>query len=216
MLIGVGLGPGEPELLTLRAVRLLKEADAVYVPGRIAMEIVAPYRKATVLDFPMTGDEHLIARAMARNADSIGSSVQNRIVVLGILGDPNFFSTFWRLAAAVRERYPGTEIRTEPGISAITAFAAPAGLSITEGFVVTGGGTVRGELCLKVRRPRELAESLAREGYSRFVLVERMYMEGMRVYTGSSSGEGLPDECDYMSVLFAEKSPGTALQEEFR
>ena len=57
MLVGLGLGPGDPELLTLRAVRLIREADAVFVPGRLAKTLVAPYRDAEVLDFPMTGDE---------------------------------------------------------------------------------------------------------------------------------------------------------------
>ena len=57
VLIGLGLGPGDPELLTLRAVRILREADAVFVPGGIAQKLVAPYREAEVLSFPMTGDE---------------------------------------------------------------------------------------------------------------------------------------------------------------
>jgi precorrin-2/cobalt-factor-2 C20-methyltransferase len=54
---------------------------------------------------------------------------------------------------------------------------------------------------LKVRRPRQVAESLKKEGYRSFVLVERMCMEEMRVYRDDQ----LPDESDYMSVLYAER-----------
>jgi len=57
MLIGVGLGPGSPDLLTLAAVKVLKESSKVFVPGKLAAELVAPYAKAEILDFPMILDK---------------------------------------------------------------------------------------------------------------------------------------------------------------
>ena len=126
MLIGLGLGPGNPELLTLRAVRLLREADTVFVPGRIAFNLVAPYRDAVILKFPMTDDESLIRECLLENAEKIAPAAQKGLAVFGILGDPNFFSTFSRLCSILAEKYPTIEYRTEPGISSITAFAAAA------------------------------------------------------------------------------------------
>ena len=123
MLIGLGLGPGNPELLTLRAVRLLKEADAVFVPGRIAHDLVAPYREPVMLNFPMTDDEVKIRECIRENAKKIAPIAEDGLAVFGILGDPNFFSTFSRLCAVIGETHPGIECRTEPGISSITAFA---------------------------------------------------------------------------------------------
>jgi precorrin-2/cobalt-factor-2 C20-methyltransferase len=201
MLIGLGLGPGNPELLTLRAVRLLKEADMVFVPGRIAQDLVAPYRDAVVLNFPMTDDESLIRRCLEENADTIAPAALNGCAVFGILGDPNFFSTFSRLCGILAEKYPSVHCHTEPGISSITAFAAAAGISLNDGFIVSDGTVPDARILLKVRRPRAKAVELRREGYREFVLVERMYFEDMKVYRN----DDLPEESDYLSVMYARR-----------
>lgn len=205
MLVGLGLGPGDPELLTLRAVRLLESADAVFVPGRVAAALVAPWRNAEVLEFPMTEDEDAIHACMERNADRIVAEEQSddgeRLVVLGILGDPNFYSTFSRLCDVLDERHSGIAWRTEPGISAITAFASAARVSLQDGFSVSDGPEPGARVVLKVRRPREAADGLRAEGYTGFVLVERMFMDEMQVYRDDE----LPAESDYLSVLFARR-----------
>lgn len=199
MLIGLGLGPGDPELLTLKAVRILTEADAVFVPGRLAHTLVAPYRDAEILEFPMTDDEAHIRECLELNADRIASAALPGTAVLALIGDPNFFSTFTRLCDVVRTRYPSVVCRTEPGISAITAFASAAGISLNEGFQVTDRGEPQCRILLKVRRPRETAMMLEKEGYGTFILVERMYLPDMRIYRDND----LPETCDYMSVLYA-------------
>ncbi|MDD5141958.1 cobalt-factor II C(20)-methyltransferase [Methanoregula sp.] len=201
MLVGLGLGPGNPELLTLRAVRLLKEADTVFVPGRIAKDLVAPYRDSVVLDFPMTDDEAKIRECMKENARKIAPVAQDGLAVFGILGDPNFFSTFSRLCAVIAETHPGIEFRTEPGISSITAFASAAGVPVNEGFTVSDGTMSDTKILLKVRKPKEKAASLAAEGYREFVLVERMFFDDMKVYRNDE----LPEKSDYMSVMYARK-----------
>ncbi|MGA2121715.1 MAG: cobalt-factor II C(20)-methyltransferase [Methanoregula sp.] len=201
MLVGLGLGPGNPELLTLRAVRLLREADAVFVPGRIAKDLVAPYRDAVVLEFPMTDDEARIRRCLEENAEKIAPVAEKGLAIFGILGDPNFFSTFSRLCAVLAEEHPAIECRTEPGISAITAFAAAAGIPVNEGFCVSDGTMSDTKILLKVRKPKERAASLIAEGYREFVLVERMFFDDMKIYRNKE----LPEKSDYMSVMYARK-----------
>ena len=201
MLIGLGLGPGNPELLTLRAVRLLREADTVFVPGRIAHDLVAPYREPVMLDFPMTDDEARIQQCLEENAKKIAPVAENGLAVFGILGDPNFFSTFSRLCAVIATTRPGIVCRTEPGISSITAFAAAAQVPVNEGFTVSDGTLSDTRILLKVRRPRERAELLRAEGYREFVLVERMFFPDMKV----SRNTDLPEKSDYMSVMYARK-----------
>ena len=201
MLIGLGLGPGNPELLTLRAVRLIKDADAVFVPGRIAYNLVRPYREPVMLDFPMTDDESRITASLRENAAVIAPEAQQGCAVFGILGDPNFFSTFSRLCEVMGERYPEIECRTEPGISAITAFAAAANLSLSKGFIVSDEGIPDTRILLKVRRPKERAAELQKEGYRTFVLIERMYFPDMKVYRDGD----MPERSDYLSVMYARR-----------
>ena len=201
MLIGLGLGPGNPELLTLRAVRLIKEADAVFVPGRIAYNLVKPYREPVMLDFPMTDDESRIAASLRENAAVIAPKAQQGCAVFGTLGDPNIFSTFSRLCEVMAERYPDIKCRTEPGISAITAFAAAANLSLSQGFIVSDEGIPDTRILLKVRRPKERAAELQKEGYRTFVLIERMYFPDMKVYRDGD----IPERSDYLSVMYARR-----------
>ena len=201
MLVGLGLGPGNPELLTLRAVRLLKEADAVFVPGRIARDLVAPYREPVMLDFPMTDDETKIRHCLQKNAKKIAPVAKEGLAVFGILGDPNFFSTFSRLCAVIAETDPSIGYRTEPGISSITAFASAANIPVNEGFTVSDGTMSETKILLKVRRPQERADQLRAGGYREFVLVERMFFADMKVYRDTD----LPEKSDYMSVMYARK-----------
>jgi precorrin-2/cobalt-factor-2 C20-methyltransferase len=200
MLIGLGLGPGDPELLTLKAVRILSEADAVFVPGDIAEKLVAPYREAEVLSFPMTADEATIRMAIGEAAERIARVAAQGTAVFALLGDPNVYSTWARLLAVIRERHPEIPCRTVPGVSSITAFASVAGVTLSGGFSVSDGTGEKGRILLKVRRPREEAARLAREGFREFVLVERMFLDGERVYRGE-----LPEESTYFSILYAER-----------
>jgi len=201
MLIGLGLGPGNADLLTLRAVRIIREADAVFVPGRIACDLVSPYCTPVLLEFPMTDDEERITACLRRNAERIAPVAESGCAVFGILGDPNFFSTFSRLCAVLSAEYPGLQFRTEPGISAITAFASAAGVSLNGGFTVSDKGTPDARIMLKVRRPRERAQALRKEGFSEFVLVERMYFPDMKIYRN----DDLPETSDYLSILYARR-----------
>ena len=201
MLIGLGLGPGTPDLLTLRAVRLINEADAVFVPGRIAYNLVLPYRKPVLLGFPMTDDEDRITDCLRRNAKTIASAAKQGCAVFGLLGDPNFFSTFSRLCAILDSEHPGIHYRTEPGVSAITAFASAAGISIKGGFTVSDESNPDVRILLKVRHPRERAEELRKEGFCEFVLVEKMYFTDMKIYRS----DNLPETSDYLSVLYASR-----------
>ncbi len=203
MLTGIGLGPGDPELLTLKAVRMLRDAERVYIPGGLARRLVEPYCTPIELPFPMSHDEELIREQIIKNAEIIATDAREKNVVFGIIGDPNIFSTFSRLAAIMKEQFPDIKITTVPGISSMTALMSETGMPITGGFSVSDGSPIRSQIRMKVRRPRAIADELRKEGYVRFALVERMYMDGMQI----RFGDHLPEESSYFSILYAERDP---------
>ena len=202
MLIAVGLGPGDAELLTMKGVRLISEADTVFVPGGIASELVKPYTKnIVVLEFPMTRDESVITSCMERNVDMIVPVARDGKAVFCLIGDPNYYSTFSRLAGMVQERYPGIEVETVPGISSITAVASNAKIQVNGAFLVTDGPTEPStRILMKVTHPKEKAEQLKAEGYNDFIVVERMYMDGECVHRGTR-----PENTNYFSIMIARK-----------
>lgn len=168
----------------------------------MAYDLVAPYRSdAVTLDFPMTHDEAYIERCMEENADRIAPSALFGTAVFGIIGDPNFFSTFSRLTAILQRKHPEIACETVPGISSITAFSSVAQIPVSSSFSVSDGSEEQVAIRLKVRRPRDLADQLRQDGYTGFTLIERMYMDGMAVFTG----DDLPEESSYFSILYARK-----------
>ena len=142
LLYGVGVGPGDPELVTLQGIRVLNEVDVVFVPvadtgeeGR-AERIVRAHLRAPVrrLVFALTDESGRDAawdaagRAVAQSyTDGAGS------VAFATIGDPNIYSTFSYLAETARGLVPDLEVRTVPGITAMQALAATSGTVLVEG-----------------------------------------------------------------------------------
>ncbi|MBN2734008.1 MAG: cobalt-factor II C(20)-methyltransferase [Methanomicrobiaceae archaeon] len=202
MLVAIGIGPGDPELLTIKAVNLIKNADAVFVPGNVAKEIISPYRQdIKVLSFPMTDDEDYIKECMHKNAEIIAPVAESGLAVFCILGDPNFYGTFGRLCEIIKQKFPSIEYSTIPGISSITAFASATGISVNGGIFITDGSLENSRILLKIREPRKIIDSLKKEGFKEFVLAEKMYMKDQKIYRNDE----IPEKSAYFSVMFARK-----------
>jgi len=211
MLIAVGIGPGDPELLTIKAVNQIKKADAVFVPGNVAKEIISPYREdVTVLSFPMTDDEDYISRCIRENAEIIAPVAENGLAVFCILGDPNFYGTFGRLCSVMKKTHPGISFDTVPGISSITAFASATGIAINGGVEISDGSEINSKLILKVRKPKDLSVKLKAEGYDEFILAEKIFMNEQNIFRDND----IPDESPYFSILFARKNNSAGDKEE--
>jgi precorrin-2/cobalt-factor-2 C20-methyltransferase len=138
-LVGVGVGPGDPELLTLKAVRLIRAADVVFAPSRrsgersLALEIVAEHvdeRRQQVVDvpFPESLDGESWERAARHVLEVLGTSRHG----VFLKGDPLLFGSFGHVAAALRALRPDLAVESVPGVSSVTAAAAAAGVSLAD------------------------------------------------------------------------------------
>ena len=138
-LYGLGVGPGDPELLTLKAVRLLKEADVVAVPDKgsgkkTALQIVKSFVEGKELLFcptPMLRDRSAWDQHHEKVADDIcGLLDAGKTVSFITLGDPTIYSTYIYIHKKVAAR--GYEAELVPGVPSFCAAAARLGQSLCE------------------------------------------------------------------------------------
>jgi precorrin-2/cobalt-factor-2 C20-methyltransferase len=142
-LVGVGVGPGDPGLVTRRAVEVLRDADRVVAPTTSAMAVgraeaivreVAPDVAVERVAFVMEVETAARSAALAAAADAmVGHLDAGERVAFVTLGDPNVYSTFSALAAAVRDRRPAVPVEVVPGIMAFQDLAARTGTTVVDG-----------------------------------------------------------------------------------
>lgn len=140
----VGVGPGDPDLLTRKAERILRQADLILAPvsnpaeASVALETIRGFidesrQEVIIHRFPMTSDKEILIPAWQEAAALIaGHASKGRMVAFITIGDPLFYSTFIYLLRILREQWPDIPIEIVPGISSINASAAQAGIPLVE------------------------------------------------------------------------------------
>ena len=223
-LIGVGVGPGDPDLLTLKGLRALQQADHVFVPvgdtgeiGRAERVVHAhldPDRTGRLL-FALSDDASARAENWQRAAREVSAPLlRGETCAFATIGDPNIYSTFTYLARTVKQYVPEVEVDTVPGITAMQDLAARGGAVLLEGDerlallpFTAGEDALRSALsgfeavvCYKGgSRLREVLEIAAETGRLEDALYgSRLGMEGEEVLEAS---EVIGREGPYLSTL---------------
>lgn len=144
-LFGLGVGPGDPELITVKAFRRLQESPVIAYPKKLkgsksyAHRIVEVYinpaeKEMLGLVFPMTKDEDTLRTEWTKSVEAIYSYlVQGKDVAFVTEGDPMLFSTFIHLMNLMKSMYPDVPIETVAGISSFNGSVNRLGIALADG-----------------------------------------------------------------------------------
>jgi precorrin-2/cobalt-factor-2 C20-methyltransferase len=138
---GIGVGPGDPELLTLKAARILREVDLIYCPASVRREeslaahIIAPLGlaadKLRRVSLSMSRERQADRDVYERSAAEIGALLGRGASAAWITeGDPLFYSTFLYVREQLCRRAPDARIEIVPGVTSFQAAAARAGVAV--------------------------------------------------------------------------------------
>jgi precorrin-2/cobalt-factor-2 C20-methyltransferase len=228
-LFGVGVGPGDPELLTMKAVRVIKTADVIFTAASsknaysLAVEIASPYISSDVpvntLSFPMTKDVRTVEAAWVENAQIIADTLKQGLnAVFLTLGDPTTYSTFGYILKKMKCVMPGAEIETIPGITSFHAASARLNRILVEGeesLLVTsgafGGDRIRNvdgvenvAIVKAYKNIKDINQALKDTGlYKRSVAVAKCGREHEEIIR--DIGELESREPDYWTLILASK-----------
>ena len=218
-LYGVGVGPGDPELITLKALRLTKEADILAFPGdeprnSVAYKIMKgaypeiDTKEMLALPMPMIKEKEELKRVHDKGAKMIADSLEKgKNVVFLTLGDPTVYSTYLYIHKRVKQMGYPTEI-----VSGITSFCAvsaaldeglvenaqqlhviPASYQIEEALKLPGT-----KVLMKAgKKIKEVKQQIKASG-NQAVMIENCGMPEEKIYR---CVEEIPDSAGYYSLI---------------
>ncbi len=151
-LYGIGVGPGDPELITLKALKVLQQVPQIFASCSsknnysLALNIVRRHLNGAGIEhlpFPMTRDPQALQDAWEKNARRVLEVLEaGSDAAFVTLGDPLTYSTFGYLLKTIKRLQPEVRVVTIPGITSYSAAAALTHTPLTEGeesfYVVSG------------------------------------------------------------------------------
>lgn len=222
-LYGVGVGPGDPELLTLKALRLVKEADIVALPGENPRDTVAykivlgaypelEKKELLAVPMPMTKDPEILEKSHQEGTDLVAACLEKgKNVVFLTLGDPTVYSTY----IYIHKRIAGLGYDTEI-VSGITSFCAvaarlnmglvekaeplhviPASYQIEESITLPGT-----KVLMKAGRQMKNVKEQMLKANAQGMMIENCGMPDEKIYERI---EDIPDTAGYYSLIIVKE-----------
>ena len=220
---GVGVGPGDPELMTAKAIRIIRENDVIAVAGKEAREAVA-YRIAAAMVpeiaekelvpvyMPMIRDRELIREEHKKGAALLEKYLdEGKNVVYITLGDPSIYCTFSYLMEIMLK--DGYDVQLVPGITSFCAAAARLNVPLAEWdeplHIVPAVHRTEDRLdrsgnyvLMKSASHMPEIKQLLRESGRKVSAVENCSMENEKIYR---SADEIPDDAGYFSLIIAKE-----------
>lgn len=225
---GIGIGPGDPDLITLKAADILSRCRTVFVPkARATEESTAlsiagrhlhPRADIRELVFPMTADKAKLRLSWIDNGRQVASVLESGADAAFLtLGDAMLYSTYIYLVRVLRDVLPGVRIVTVAGITAFSAAAALTHFPVGTGklpvtIVPTSDDLVElrdilqrkgTKVLMKIgRRLDAILDVLEETGMlDRSLLVSRVGMDNQRVETDLRALRGRNSDVGYLSII---------------
>ena len=218
-LYGVGVGPGDPQLLTLKALQVIKTCDYIAVPAkkkeasvayRIVKQVIENLDEKPVIcvDMPMTKDKEQLEKAHEAGTQLLREKLdQNLSVAFLTLGDPTIYSTYLYVHKRIHKL--GYDTQLINGITSFCAVAAALNTGLSENsqmlHIIPASGQIADSMQLsgtkifmKAGKKMEQVKKLLKEYPGEISMVENCGMEHEKHYYGL---EEIPDDPGYYSVV---------------
>ncbi|MCH1983644.1 precorrin-2 C(20)-methyltransferase [Ruminococcus sp. OA3] len=222
-LYGLGVGPGDPELLTLKALRIIQESDVIAVPGKVPQETIAykivikafpelAKKELLPIEMPMTKDAVLLEQSHQEGAEKIAALLdKGKQVAFLTLGDTTVYSTYLYVHSRVQDM--GYEVEIVSGITSFCAVAArlnmglvekaeplhviPASYQIEEALKLPGT-----KVLMKAGKQMHEVKKQLKELNANVVMIENCGMENEKIFRGADE---IPEDAGYYSLIIVKE-----------
>lgn len=214
-LYGVSVGAGDPQLMTVKAVKILESCKVLAVPrtkgeNTLALSIAQQAadikdKRIVYLDFPMTRDKKLLDENYDRITQLLCSELKENDVAVPVLGDISVYSTFSYIAERVAEK--GFDVEICAGVTSFCAAAAELKLPLclgNEPMHIIPYGCEDFEKLLDIRGTKVIMKT----GSHLAELTDILHRKGLAEDTAVVENCGLPDEKIYHSLNEVNNDPG--------
>jgi precorrin-2/cobalt-factor-2 C20-methyltransferase len=228
---GIGVGPGDPELITVKAKNVMGKMRYIFTPvaekGResiaysIAQMFIPSDATVETLIFPMTTNRMVCEKAWKENVGKIVAILEKGSDAAFItIGDPMTYSTYGYLLKKMHSMYPRVQAITIPGVPSYAAVAASVNLPLAEGnevLTLIPSNTSR-EKIKQLLSSSDTSIFLKHHKKTKdiYKILKEMNLDDKAVYVNrygfedqivtSNPTQGLLKKTDYLSLLIVKKS----------